>query len=132
MVIKFFSFTNNDFLYFSRLAVVVGHTGCWHEHKSLRKHGINLISKTIDTFYHRCAGKIFNLKILCNLVVHQNTINLGVVGIYTSISQFLNDPHCDPLQERNYHLVSQIRGTARICSNIFSIEVHFSVILEQH
>ena len=37
----------------------VGRTECWHEHKSLRKRGINFISKTIDKSDHRCAGKIF-------------------------------------------------------------------------
>ena len=37
-----------------------GRTGCWHEYKSLRKHGINFIAKPIDKLDHRCAGNIFN------------------------------------------------------------------------
>ena len=50
----------------------VGRTGCWHEHQSLRKHGINLISKPIDKLYHMCAGKIFNFNFSCNVVVQMS------------------------------------------------------------
>ena len=50
----------------------VGQTGCWHAHKSLRKRGINFISKPIDKLDHRCAGKMFNFNFVC-IVVVQNS-----------------------------------------------------------
>ena len=50
----------------------VGWTGCWHEYKSLRKHGINFISKPIDKLDHRCAGKIFNFNFVCIAVVQNS------------------------------------------------------------
>ena len=40
-------------LHLSPVCSGVGRTGCWHGHKSLRKHGINLISMPIDKIYHR-------------------------------------------------------------------------------
>ena len=50
----------------------VGRTGCWHEYKSLRKSGINFISKPINKLDHRCAGKMFNFNFVC-IVVVQNS-----------------------------------------------------------
>ena len=50
----------------------VGRTGCWHEYKSLWKHGINFISKSIDKLDHMCAGKMFNFNFVC-IVVVQNS-----------------------------------------------------------
>ena len=35
----------------------VGQTGCWHEYKSLRKRGINFISKPIDKLVAGVQGK---------------------------------------------------------------------------
>ena len=50
----------------------VGRTGCWHEYKSLRKRGINFISKPIDKWDHRCAGQIFNFNFVCIAVVQKS------------------------------------------------------------
>ena len=43
-----------------------------HEYKSLRKRGINFISKPIDKLDHRCAGKMFTFNFVC-IVVVQNS-----------------------------------------------------------
>ena len=43
----------------------VGRTECWHEYKSLRKHGINFISKPVDKLDHRCAGTMLNFNFVC-------------------------------------------------------------------
>ena len=61
----------------------VGRTGCWHVHKSLRKHAINFISMTIDKLYHRCAGKIFNFNFSCNVVVQCHEMTKNRVKIRT-------------------------------------------------
>ena len=53
----------------------VERTGCWHEHKSLRKHGINFISNPIDKLDHRCAGKIFNFNFVVIVVVKKQGLN---------------------------------------------------------
>ena len=50
----------------------VGRTGCWHARKSLRKCGINFISKPIDKLDLRWAGKIFNLNFVCIVVVQKS------------------------------------------------------------
>ena len=62
------------FLYYEQVSVSsgVGRTGCWHAHKSLRKRGINFISKPIDKFDHKCAGKIFNFNFVCIVVVQKS------------------------------------------------------------
>ena len=49
-----------------------GRTGCWHEYKSLRKHGINFISKPIAKLDHRCEGKMFSFNFV-RIVVVQNS-----------------------------------------------------------
>ena len=49
-----------------------GWTEGWHTHKRLRKPGINLILKSIDKSYHRCAGKIFDFNFLCIVVVQKS------------------------------------------------------------
>ena len=54
------------------VSIGVGRTGCWHEYKSLRKRGINFISKPIDKLDHRCSGKMFNFNFVC-IVVVQNS-----------------------------------------------------------
>ena len=59
------------FLYYEQVSVSsgVGRTGCWHAHKSPRKHGINFISKPMDKLGHRCARKKFNFNFVCIVVV---------------------------------------------------------------
>ena len=49
-----------------------GRTGCWHEYKSLRKRGINFISKPIDILDYSCAGKMFNFNFVCIAVVQNS------------------------------------------------------------
>ena len=66
-------------------------TEIWHEHKSFRKRGLNLILKSSGKLDDKYAGQIFNFNFLFVIVVQKswNDWNLfyGIQNMFTVLTQ---------------------------------------------